>query len=133
MPVKFLLVLGSLGCTLLFPFSLSCGALKDPQICSLIYFLTWGKITLERVLINYLIVLGLCFSMENWELISFSKNVYSTLGIGCFRAKHQKYPGEQIQTRSLPFQGGDLMGQRVWNGCHLVLATAQLRQLSCPS
>ena len=87
MPVKFLLVLGSLGCTLLFPFSLSCGALKDPQICSLIYFLTWGKITLERVLINYLIVLGLCFSMENWELISFSKNVYSTLGIWVFQGQ----------------------------------------------
>lgn len=100
-------------CYFLSPFPM--GHWKDPQICSLIYFLTWDKITLGRVLINYLIVLGLCFPMENWELVSFSKNVHSTLGIRCFRAKHEKYPGEQIQTQSLLFHGGDLMGQRVWN------------------
>ena len=144
--------LWGVSCYFLSPFPM--GHWKDPQIWSPIYFLTWGKITLERALI----VLGLCFCVENWELISFSKNVRSILGIAYFRAKHQKWANsdsvpallgrrahgpkslewvtprsEQIQTQSLPFWGRELMGQRVWNGWHLVLATAQSCQLSCSS
>ena len=102
--------LWGVSCYFLSPFPM--GHWKDPQIWSPIYFLTWGKITLQRVLTSP----GFCFCVENWELISFSKNVCSILGIGYFRAKHQKFPSEQIQTQSLPFWGGELMGQRVWNG-----------------
>ena len=114
--------LWGVSCYFLSPFPM--GHWKDPQIWSPIYFLTWGKITLERALI----VLGLCFCVENWELISFSKNVRSILGIAYFRAKHQKWANSD----SVPA----LLGQRAhgpksleWvtpSACHSSVMSAQL-------
>ena len=46
-------------CHFLSPFPM--GHCKDPQDWLLIYFLTWGKITLEGV--NYFTALGLCFAI----------------------------------------------------------------------